>query len=444
MKTEFAEKLLDIAIKGGADEAEVYAGSSRSIAIEVRDQKVDSIESSNTIGYCVRVIKDRRLGFSYSTDIKEVEKTARRALDASGYSEPDTYLGFPQEGGLSEIEVYDETVASISEDKALECALQLERSAFDADKRIRKVRKPSAVFTASHKAILNSHGVRASYSATSCSGQVMAIAEDGDESCMGWDYDGSRFFNEVSFKDVGRVAAERATSLLGAVRISPFKGFVLLDNSVVCDFLAILASALSAESVQKKKSMLAGKLNELVMSRRLNIIDDALLKGKLGSKPSDDEGVETKRKLLIEQGTLQAFMHNTYTAAKDGTSSTGNAVRGGATGMPAVGRMNLYLDAGADESRHPFNKLVETVDKGLYVLDTMGMHTANPISGEFSVGVSGLFIEKGATRYPFKEAVISGNILDLFKNVLMVGEDLRFYGNIGAPCLLIEHMDISG
>jgi PmbA protein len=272
----------------------------------------------------------------------------------------------------------------------------------------------------------------------------MAIAEEGGESQLGWDYQGSRFLKDVSFEEVGRTAARRAAQLLGARKINSIKGFVLLDNSVSTEFLGILSSALSSESVQKKKSMLAGKKGDVVMSDRLNIIDSGLLDGKLGSKPVDDEGVSTSHKILIGKGILNGYLYNTYTAKKDGIASTGNAVRGGFTGLPTVGPTNLYIEPTSAEYTTNFEKLVKNINRGLYVIETMGMHTANPISGEFSVGASGLWIEDGEIKHPVKEAVISGNILDLFKKVVMVGDDLRFYGNIGASSLLIEEIDISG
>jgi PmbA protein len=190
--------------------------------------------------------------------------------------------------------------------------------------------------------------------------------------------------------------------------------------------------------------MLAGKKGELVISQRLNIIDSGLINGKLGSKPVDDEGVATTYKILIDKGVLNGFLYNTYTSRKDNVKSTGNAVRGGFTGLPSVGPSNIYIEPVSKEYTADLSSLIKNMRKGLYVTETMGMHTVNPISGEFSVGASGLWIENGEIQYSAKEAVISGDILQLFKNVLMVGDDIRFYGNIGAPSLLIEGIDISG
>ncbi|BCB96514.1 PmbA protein [Dissulfurispira thermophila] len=447
MNTEFALKLMEIALKIGADEAEVYVKTSKNLSVEVKEQKIDTLESSMTTGYCIRVIKDNRLGFSYSTNPDEIDIVAKNAIEAAKHSEPDDYLGLPsaiQPAAISQPLIFDNNIASLSEKEAINLTLLIESSAFSEDSRIKKIRKASGSFSISNTYITNSKGISAHYQSTGCSAQLMAIAEEGSESQLGWDYQGSRFLKDVSFEEVGRTAAHRAAKLLGARKINSIKGFVLLDNAVSTEFLGILSSALSSESVQKSKSMLAGKKGEVVISNRLNIIDSGLLDRKLGSKPFDDEGVPTSHKILIEKGVLNGYLYNTYTAKKEGIVSTGNAIRGGFTGIPTIGPTNLYIESASKEYTNDLHGLVKTVNRGLYVIETMGMHTANPISGEFSVGASGLWIENGEIMHPVKEAVISGNILDLFKKVVMIGDDMRFYGNIGSPSLLIEQIDISG
>jgi len=165
--------------------------------------------------------------------------------------------------------------------------------------------------------------------------------------------------------------------------------------------------------------------------------------GMLGSRPVDDEGVCSREKILIKEGVLQGYLYNTYTAKKDSVVSTGNAVRGGFSGLPSVGISNLYVEANEKSAVMSLGHLFNAPDKALYITEAMGVHTANPISGEFSIGVTGLWIEKGEIKFPVKEAIISGNILELFGKIESVGDDLRFYGSIGSPSLLIGQIDIS-
>jgi PmbA protein len=444
LDNRFAEKLLDLALDGGADEAEVYVSASKSLGVEVKDGKVENLERSDSFGYSVRVFRDRRLGFSYSTDPAGINDVAMHALESARFSEADEFNELPGRATGPEVKIFDAAVASISEKDAIGLALSLELAAFDQDTRIKKTRNAGSSFSNGSVRILNSRGIDASYSSTSCSASIMAVAESGGESQMAWEYASSRFVSEIDFEGIGRNASVKAARLLGARKISPVKGWVLLDPSVVAEFLEVLSSALSAESVQKKKSMLAGKIGEQVISDRINIIDSGLLDGKTGSRPFDAEGVPTSEKIMIGNGILKGFLHNTYTSLKDNTVSTGNAVRGGFTGIPNVGPTNLFISAVSDDFKKDFPGLVSMIDSGIYVTETMGMHTANPISGDYSVGVSGLFIEKGSLAYPVKEVVISGNILDLFSKIVMVGRDVRFYGNIGTPYVLAEKIDISG
>lgn len=445
MKTEreFAEELLTSALEKGADEAEVYIKCSKGLSVEIKDQQIDSFESHLSFGYSLRVIKNGCLGFSYSVNMEEIDTVVRNAIESTRWADTDKYLEMPDKSDIATVDIFDTAVDSIGKDEAIRKVTILEESAYQEDKRIKKIRKARGAFSRSDTIIMNSKGVDTYYPSTACIAQITVIAEAGGDSQVGWDFAGSRFFNEVSFEDVGRNASRRALRLLGARKINAVEADVILDSAVAKDFLKIFAALLSAESVQKGKSLLSGKIGCEVISPKVNIIDSGLISGKLGSKPVDDEGVPSKEKTLIKEGVLQGYLYNTYTAKKDGVSSTGNARRGRFSELPSVGISNLYIELDSKSDVATLEELFNAVDKALYVTDTLGMHTANPISGEFSVGVSGLWIDKGKIKFPVKEAIISGNILEFFGKIKAVGNDLRFYCNIGAPTLLIGQVDIS-
>ncbi|MEW6214719.1 MAG: TldD/PmbA family protein [Nitrospirota bacterium] len=444
---EFAEELLNTALKKGADEAEVYIKSSKGLSIEVKDQLIDTLETYLSFGYSLRVIKNGCLGFSYSTErdseLVSGDSVVRNAVEAARWADSDKYLELPEISGVGDVDIFDSKVDSIGEDNAIRKVLLLEESAYREDKRIKKIRKALGTFSRTDIAIMNSKGVDTQYSTTACTAQIMAVAEDEKDSQMGWDFAGSRFLREVSFEDVGRNAARRALQLLGSRRMDAVRAHVILDSAVASEFMGVFASSLSSESVQKGKSLLSGKIGKQVISPVINIIDNGLLSGKLGSRPVDDEGVLSREKALIREGILRGYLYNTYTAKKEGVSSTGNAVRTGFSGLPSVGISNLYLEANSKSNIMTLGQLFNAVDKVLYITEAMGVHTANPISGEFSVGVSGLWIEKGEIKFPVKEAIISGNILEFFGKIEAIGDDTRFYGNIGSPSLLIGETDIS-
>ncbi len=439
----FGEEVVSKAIRGGADQAEVFMKSSKSLSVEVKDQTVDSLKSSVSLGYSLRVIKDGRLGFSYATSAGDRDSVVTRAIDAARFSDPDKFLGLPEVGAPAAVSILDPQLTATDEDEAVKAVMLMERSVYEADRRVKKVRKASGSFIFSGTMIANSKGVNVYYESTACSAQVTAVAEEKGESQVGWDYDAGCFLKGISFEVVGKAAAERAASLLGSRKIEGTKGNVIIDNAVMAEFLGIFASSLSAEAVQKGKSLLAGRLGSKVISPGINLVDSGLLDGRLGSSPVDDEGVPSQQKAVVQGGFLKTYLYNTYAARKAGAASTGNAARGGFSALPSVGVSNLFLEPVSGASVVPRDRLFADIGRGLYVTDAMGVHTANPISGDFSVGVTGLWIERGEIAFPVKEAVLSGNILEFFGRVEAVGDDLRFFGSIGSPSLIICGVDIS-
>lgn len=439
---EFAGDLIGSALRQGADLAEVFMTGGKALTVEIKDQAVDALQSSLSSGYSLRVIRDGRLGFAYATSSDLARSVAEDALSSAVHADADPHLALPVQGTSSAVDTFDPQAGSLEEEKAIRMVMELERAVYEEDKRITRVRKAMGSFSVSRTLVMNSLSVRASYESTHCSAQVTAVAEQEGESQIGWDYCSSRRLSDISFIDVGRRASRRAVSLLGSRKIGGCKASVILDNSVTVDFLGIFAASLSADTVQKGKSLLAGKSGQQVISPSIDLVDNGQIPWRSGSRPFDGEGVPTRETPLVRQGVLLAYLHNTYTGRKAGVPSTGNAVRGGIASIPSVGVTNFFL-ASADGKVVSMDGLVEGTGRGLFVMDAMGVHTANPISGDFSVGVTGLWIEGGAVQYPVREAVMSGNVLDLFSRVEAIGDDLTFYGSMGAPSLAISGVDIS-
>jgi len=439
----FAEAVLKKALSAGVDQAEIFILASKGLTVEVKDRQVDSLKSSRSFGYGLRVLRNGCPGFSYSNLRDDADTVVRNAVAAAAYADPDLHLDFPDSAAPGSVIVHDPEVEEISEEDAIHMTTRMEDAARKADGRISKIRKAAGSFASSELLIVNSKKVYTGYRSTACSSQITVIAEDAGDAQTGFDYSGSRFLRDISFEETGVRAARHACSLLGARKFSARRAAVILESSVAADFLGILSESLSADHVQKGKSLLSGKQGFPLISPGVSIVDNGLLPGKLGSSPVDDEGVPVTKKVLFDRGVLQGFLHNTYTARKWKMSSTGNAARGGYASLPSVGITNLYLEAVSVEAMIPGPELAAAVGTGLYVLDAMGVHTANPVSGDYSVGVTGLWIENGTPAYPVKEAVISGNILELFNSIDAVGDDLRFYGAIGCPSLVIREMNIS-
>jgi PmbA protein len=439
-----AEQILSLSRDLKADAAEVFLRSYSSTTIEVKEQTVDAFDRAKDIGAGLRVLVGGRMGFAFTTDLSDnaLKDLVRAAVTNAQSTEPDPLYSLPEKiaAGYHQSSIYDPELVSLTEKEKIERVMAMEREAFAVDPRIKRIRKAQGSFSASETLIMNTKGAGVSYRSTACSSSIEVVAEEKGESQAGSEFDVNRFYRRLEIEEVGRRAARRALDLLGAKHIDSVKAPVILEASVAQEFLGLMAGGFSAESVQKKRSLFIGKLDKEVASPVVTIFDDGLLEGGLGTAPCDDELVPMKKKTVIEKGRLALFLYNTYTANKDKTVSTGNGMRGGFKGIPGVGVTNLYLGPG----KYPLEGLIASLDRGLLVTEVMGMHTANAISGDFSVGATGFWIEKGKKAYPVREITIAGNILDLMKHVDAVGSDTRFSGRIGCPSLRIKELSIGG
>jgi PmbA protein len=213
-----------------------------------------------------------------------------------------------------------------------------------------------------------------------------------------------------------------------------------MEPYVVIRFLSLLIHSLQADSIQKGKSTLTDQLGNKIASRQVNLIDDPLSPEGAASFPFDGEGVAAQRVNLIEQGILKGFLYDTYTGLKDGHCTNGHGERGSFRSLPGVGATNLILSPGIKTPED----LIKEANYGFYVTDVMGMHTANPISGDFSVGAAGIMIEQGQLSYPVRGVTIAGNLFTMLKDIESVGSDLRFYGGKAASTVLIKNLSIAG
>jgi PmbA protein len=239
---------------------------------------------------------------------------------------------------------------------------------------------------------------------------------------------------------IGEEAAKAATQLLSAGSTQTAQTTVVFDRQVTAQFLEAVSPMFLSSYVQKGKSMLRGKLGENIASPLITLLDNGRIPGALGTAPFDAEGILTNETPLIEGGSLKAYLYDFHTALKAGVHSTGNAARGGYKTLPDVSTTNFYLKPGA----RSLSQLTQSVSNGILITKVMGMHTANPISGDFSVGAAGILIENGKLTRPVRGIAIAGNLLKMLSQVQEVGSDLRWFGSTGAPSLLIDGITVSG
>ncbi len=427
-----------------APDWELFASEVRSLCVQSKGAAVEALERADSRAVAVRVLIEGRLGFAYSTDTSEgaLARLAAQAVAAAREASPDEHNGFaPRPEGLPETPgLFDPELAALPQEAKVERALALERAALAGDPRLKKVRRAAFREAEAQVAIRNSRGVDVSRRSSLVSASVAVMAQDEGGSDMGWDWDFSRSFAGLDVELVGRRAARRALSRLGGRAVATCACPALLDNHVAASLLEVVAASLLAENVQKGKSLFAGRVGRQVASPLLNLLDDGLLPGGMETSPFDDEGVPRQRTLLLERGTLLGFLYDQYSANRQGRSSTGNASRTGSLAPPTPQVSNLYLEPGP----HPCEELLARMGRGIVITEVLGMHTANPVSGDFSVGAAGQWVEGGTVQHPVKGIAISGNVLELLSRVVEVGSDLRFWGHVGAPSLLIERLDVGG
>ncbi|MEW6065414.1 MAG: TldD/PmbA family protein [Bacillota bacterium] len=438
-----AESAVQKVRAAGAAMAEAYLLSSKDLSIEVRNGEVETMKLAEDRGLGLRVITGGRVGFAYTTEFSAggLDQVVHQALANGANTEPDEFYTLPEiSAKYPDLDIYDPAIRASTVENKIKMAVEMENTARAFDKRIKIIESSSYQDAEIEVSVVNSLGMQAHYQGAYCGIYLSLVAGEGEDSQTGFAIKYGLKFADLDPVLIGKRAAERAVRMLGAKPVKSQRAVVVLDPYIATSFLGLLSPALSGEAVQKGRSLFAGKVGQKVASDLVTVVDDGRLPGGIASAPFDGEGVPTSETILIEGGQLQGFLHNTYTAAKEGIRSTGNGVRGSFKSTPEVGTTNFFIRPG----RAGAEQIIKEVKNGLYVTEVMGMHTANPISGDFSLGAAGIWIENGEFTKPVRGVAIAGNIMDLLGSVDAVGSDLEFFGGKGAPTLRVSSMSLSG
>ena len=432
------------AVDGEAVEA--YAEESRQTEASALRGEVEGLQFAESRGLGVRLIRDGRLGYAYAADpsVDEVREAVVRARENAALTEPDDFNLLPDAATITPLpELFRAASADVSTEHKVQMALDLERRLVTTDPRVTKVDLAQIGDAVSRVAIASTAGVDAEYARTDAWVVAVTLAVEGDETQTGFSYRIARAVDELAVDEVADEAIGRAVRMLGAAKPPTAKVPIVLDQFAAMDFLGVLAGALNAENVLKGRSLFAEMVGTQVGSDLFTLVDDGTILDGPGAAPFDGEGVPSGRTELFTAGTLNGFMHDTYTAARmgGGQRSTGNAKRGSYKGSPGVGTSNFYLDNGTT----PFEELLRHAEGGVLIAVVSGVHSgANPISGEFSVGATGLRIEGGAIGEPLREMTIASTLPEMLAGITGLGDDLRFFSSVGTPSVLIGEMTLAG
>jgi len=441
----FAEQMLAIALKAGADGAEVLVRDGTELEVKVRLGEPELIKEAGSRALGLRVIKDERAAVTYTSDLSVVgmERLARDSVELAALAEPDPTAALPGREEMArdvpELDLWDEGVLSVDVAEGIRRAKAGEAAALAFDKRI--TNSDGAVFgrTVGASAFATSAGFSGSVRGTHVSFAVEPLCDDADGKKRNGSYwTASRFAAGLAgAEEVGLEAARRTVAKLGARKIPTGAAPVIFSPDAARGLLGQLAGVMSGGAIWRRSSYLAGREGTPVASPLVEIVDDPTLRRGPGSRPFDGEGLASRTNVLVSDGTLRTYLCDVYAARKLGRRSTGSAARG-IGGSPHVGVSNLILRAG----RTPAAEL-EKIDRALYVTDLMGFGF-NAVTGDYSQGAGGFWIERGERAFPVTEITVSANFDALWKGIDAVGDDLDTRSSVQCPSFRVANMMIAG
>ena len=446
-----AADVVALAMKAGASDAEAAVREGDEFSVNVRLGQVETLKDSGSRGLGLRVFLGKRSASASTSDLtaEGIRQLVDGALALAKVTEEDPFSGLAETGEFGsvpgDLRLYDEDVYSLPGAERIEWARRAEAAAFAADPRITNSDGGSFQAATGRKALANSRGFvggyRSSYAGVSAS--PMAEDVDGSKQVDYWWSGARRLADLESPESIGKEAARRTLRRLGARRVPTQRVPIVFAPEVAGSLLGSIFEAASGDVIWRGASFLAGRLGEQIASANLTLVDDNTMllptgMGGFGTSPFDGEGLPSLRTVVVEQGVLRNYLLNTYTARKLGMKSTHNASRGLA-GTPGIGCGNLYLEPGTQTPE----QIIADVTAGLYVTSLMGFGV-NVVTGDYSRGATGLWIENGELTHAVEEITVAGNLAEMLRHVTAIGSDLEFRGAIASPTLRIDGMTIAG
>jgi PmbA protein len=446
-----AADVVALAMKAGASDAEAAAREGDEFGVNVRMGQVETLKESGSRGLGLRVFLGKRSGSASTSDLTPdgIRQLVEGALALAKVTEEDPFAGLPEAGEFGSTEgdlhLYFEDVYSLAGAERIDWARRTEAAALNADPRITNSDGGSFDVSTGCKALANSRGFTGSYRSSYTGISAVPLARDANGKMQRdfWWSSARRLAGVESPEAVGNEAARRTLRRLGARRVPTQRAPIVFAPETARTLIGSLFEAASGDAIWRSASFLAGKLGETIGAPNLTIVDDNTMLlpsgvGGFGTSPFDDEGLPSRRTVVVENGVLRNYLLNTYAARKLGMKSTHNAARGLA-GAPGIGSGNLFLAPGQLTPE----LIVGNVAAGLYVTSLMGFGT-NLVTGDYSRGATGLWIENGQLTHAVEEVTIAGNLAEMLRNVTAIGNDLVFRGSVASPTLRIDGMTIAG
>lgn len=455
---QLASDVLAKALKAGATDAEAVVYEGDEFSALVRLGQVETLKESGSRAVGLRVFiasgKAQRTASTSSSDFssESIDRLVDGAITLAKITSEDPFAGLPDAAEFGKLEgdlkLYFDDVNEMPPSERIEIARRCEAAAMAHDTRIQNSGGGDFDTATSHKIMVNSRGFVGEYRRSYCGFSTQPIAQD-DKGGMQRNYwfSNARTVTKLeSPEEIGQEAARRTLKRLGARQVKTQKAPVVFSPEIAKSIIGNIFEAANGDAIYRHATFFADMLGQQVAGENITVVDDGTLVfdggdvriGGFGTRPFDGEGLPTRRTVLVERGVLKNYVMNTYTARKLGMRSTGNASRGLA-GNPGIGAGNFYLEPGTLTPE----QIIGDVKNGLYVTETMGFGV-NLVTGDYSQGASGMWIENGEIAYPVEEITIAGNLKDMYKNIVAIGNDLVFRSASAAPTLRVEGMMIAG
>ena len=446
-----AADVVALAVKAGASDAEAAAREGDEFSVNVRMGQVETLKESGSRGLGLRVFLGLRSASASTSDLtpEGIRQLVDGALALAKVTEEDPFSGMPETAEFGsvpgDLHLYHEDVYSLPGAERIEWARRAEAAALAADPRITNSDGGSFDAATGRKVLANSRGFVGSYRSSYAGVSAAPLAQDANGAMQrdGWWSSARRLADLDSPESIGKEAARRALRRLGARRVPTQRVPIVFAPEVARSLIGSLFEAASGDAIWRSASFLAGRLESQIARPSLNLIDDNTMllptgMGGFGTSPFDGEGLPSQRTVVVENGILRNYLLNTYTARKLGMKSTHNASRGLA-GTPGIGCGNLYVEPGALTPE----QIIKEIPAGLYVTSLMGFGV-NVVTGDYSRGATGLWIENGQLTHAVEEVTIAGNLTNMLINITAIGSDLVFRGSVASPTLRIDGMTIAG
>ena len=451
---QLASEVLERAMQAGATDAEAVAYEGDEFSALVRLGQVETLKESGSRALGLRVFNGLRSASTSTSDLSRdgLNKLVEGAIALAKITSEDPFIGLPEAGAFGKLEgdlgLYFEDVNEQPPAERIEMARRCEAAAMAYDTRIQNSGGGDFDTATSHKVMVNSRGFTGEYRKSYCGFSAAPIAHDehGKMQRNYW-YSSARTTRLLeSPEEIGAIAAQRTLRRLGARQVKTQKAPVVFSPEIARSIIGNIFEAANGDAIYRHATFFDEMLNERVAGENITVVDDGTMMfdrggmqiGGFGTSPFDGEGLPTRRTVLVERGILKSYVTNTYTGRKLGIPSTGNASRGLA-GNPGIGAGNFYLEPGSFTPE----QLIGEVKQGLYVTEVMGFGV-NLVTGDYSQGAAGMWIENGELAYPVEEITIAGNLKEMYQNISAIANDLVFRGASASPTIRVEGMMIAG